>query len=84
MVLDDLAEALAQGEIGGAALDVFEIEPLPPAHPLWTAPNMVITPHTATHGPHLPARWSEVLLENCRRFASGAKLKNPVDKANWF
>lgn len=84
VVLDDLDRALRSGAIAGAALDVFQIEPLPPGHRLWSAPNMLITPHTATHGPYLPERWAEVLVENCRRFAAGEPLKNVVDKANWF
>ena len=53
--LDDLVAALHAGEIAGAALDVFEIEPLPADHPLWTAPNVLITPHTAGYRP-LPRR----------------------------
>ncbi len=84
VVLDDLDDALRQGVIAGAALDVFQIEPLPKEHDLWTAPNMLITPHTATHGPHLPARWRDVLLENCRLFSVDAPLENVVDKQNWF
>lgn len=84
VVLDDLNQALRAGAIAGAALDVFELEPLPPGHGLWDAPNMLITPHTATHGPYLPDRWRDVLVENCRRFAAGEPLNNLVDKANWF
>ena len=54
--LDDLVAALRAGEIAGAALDVFEQEPLPPDHPLWTMPGVLITPHTAGHGPYLDER----------------------------
>jgi phosphoglycerate dehydrogenase-like enzyme len=82
--LDDLVAALEAGEIAGAALDVFEIEPLPAGHPLWTAPNVLITPHTAGYGPHLQDRRLDILLDNCRRFAAGAPLRNVVDKAHWF
>src|ERR1700730_13215283 len=49
--LDDLVAALKAGEIAGAGLDVFEEEPLPPRHPLWTMPGVVVTPHTAGYGP---------------------------------
>ena len=82
--LDDLVAALQAGEIAGAALDVFEQEPLPPDHPLWTLPNVLITPHTAGHGPYLDERRFEVLLDNARRFLAGQPLRNVVDKARWF
>jgi phosphoglycerate dehydrogenase-like enzyme len=82
--LDDLVAALHAGEIAGAGLDVFEVEPLPANHPLWTAPNVLITPHTAGFGPYLQERRLEILLENCRRFAIGQPLRNVVDKASWF
>src|SRR5690242_4338918 len=48
--LDDLVEALRAGEIAGAALDVYEQEPLPADHPLWTMPGVLLTPHTAGYG----------------------------------
>src|SRR5207245_9873280 len=82
--LDDLVAALEAGEIAGAALDVYEQEPLPSDHPLWTMPGVLITPHTAGHGPHLDERRFELLLDNSRRFLSGQPLRNVVDKANWF
>src|SRR5712691_6435243 len=82
--LDDLVDALSAGEIAGAGLDVFEQEPLPTDHPLWTMPGVLITPHTAGFGPHLDERRFAVLLDNCRRFAAGQPLRNVVDKANWF
>jgi phosphoglycerate dehydrogenase-like enzyme len=82
--LDDLVAALEAGEIAGAALDVFEQEPLPSDHPLWTTPGVLITPHTAGFGPHLDERRFEVLRDNCRRFLAGEPLRNVVDKENWF
>ena len=82
--LDDLVAALRAGEIAGAALDVYEIEPLPADHPLWTMPNVLLTPHTAGHGPYLDDRRYEVLSDNCRRFAAGHELRNVVDKSRWF
>jgi phosphoglycerate dehydrogenase-like enzyme len=82
--LDDLVAALRAGEIAGAALDVFEQEPLPADHPLWTMPGVLITPHTAGHGPYLDERRFEILLDNSRRFLGGQPLRNVVDKTNWF
>jgi phosphoglycerate dehydrogenase-like enzyme len=82
--LDDLVAALHAGEIAGAALDVFEIEPLPADHALWSAPNVLITPHTAGYGPYLDDRRLDIILDNCRRFAAGEPLRNVVDKATWF
>jgi phosphoglycerate dehydrogenase-like enzyme len=82
--LDDLVAALRAGEIAGAGLDVFEQEPLPADHPLWTMPGVLITPHTAGHGPYLDERRFEIVLDNCRRFLAGRPLRNVVDKASWF
>ena len=82
--LDDLVAALRAGEIAGAALDVYEQEPLPADHPLWTLPNVLMTPHTAGHGRYLDDRRLEVLLDNARRFVAGEPLRNVVDKRHWF
>jgi phosphoglycerate dehydrogenase-like enzyme len=82
--LDDLVAALRAGEIAGAGLDVFEEEPLPADHPLWTMPGVLITPHTAGHGPYLDDRRFEILVDNSRRFLAGTPLRNVVDKASWF
>jgi phosphoglycerate dehydrogenase-like enzyme len=82
--LDDLAAALRAGEIAGAALDVFEQEPLPADHPLWMTPGVLITPHTAGFGPYLDERRYDVLLDNSRRFLAGQPLRNVVDKPSWF
>ena len=82
--LDDLVEALRAGEIAGAGLDVFEEEPLPADHPLWTTPGALITPHSAGFGPHLDERRLQILLDNARRFVAGQPLRNVVDKASWF
>ncbi len=84
VVLDDLAQALEEGIIGGAALDVFEQEPLPPGHRLWSAPNFMMTPHVAAAGGFLEERRRNLLVDNCRRFFAGDELVNVVDKANWF
>ena len=83
--LDDLNAALRSGQIGGAGLDVYEIEPLPKSHPLWDAPNTILTPHIAAQGgKHLEERRYEIILDNVRRSVKGEKLRNEVDKVNWF
>ena len=82
--LDDLVAALRAGEIAGAALDVYEQEPLPAEHPLWTMPNVLLTPHMAGYGPYLNDRRFEIIVDNCRAFAAGRPLRNVVDKGMWF
>jgi len=83
--LDDLVDALEKGVIAGCALDVFEIEPLPADHKLWTMPNTLLTPHIAAHfADNIPERQFEILLDNARRFAAGEPLRNMVDKAVWY
>jgi phosphoglycerate dehydrogenase-like enzyme len=82
--LDALDAALAAGRLRGAALDVFETEPLPADHPLWRRPEVLITPHVAGVGPHEAERRFAVLLENARRFVAGDNLINVVDKSQWF
>ena len=82
--LDDLVAALGSGQVGGAGLDVFETEPLPPGHPLWSLPNVVITPHMAGNGKYLDERRYAILRGNARAALEGRPLNNLVDKANWF
>src|SRR6478735_3419989 len=82
--LDDLVAALNAGEIAGAALDVYEQEPLPANHPLWTMPNVLLTPHTAGWGPYLDDRRYQIMIDNCRAFLDGKPLRNVVDKGSWF
>lgn len=82
--LDDLVAALNAGMIAGAALDVYEIEPLPSDHPLWTMSNVLLTPHMAGHGPYLNDRRYEIMEDNCRAFAAGRDLRNVVNKGSWF
>jgi len=84
VVLDDLVAALRARSIAGAALDVFEVEPLPSDHPLWDFPEVILTPHTAGYSPVIARRHRETLVENVGRFARGEPLLNVVDKALWF
>lgn len=79
-----LERALAEGWIAGAGVDVFEIEPLPTENPLWGMENVVITPHSAGHGPHLEERRLRVVLENVRHFVAGEPLVNVADKERWY
>jgi phosphoglycerate dehydrogenase-like enzyme len=79
-----LTEAIRQGQIGGAALDVFEVEPLPASHALWALPNVILTPHVAGYSPRIAERHFEVLRENLRRFAANEPLLNVVDKRAWY
>ena len=82
--LDDLVGALRAGKIAGAALDVYEQEPLPADHPLWGLANVLLTPHMAGYGPHLDERRFQIIQDNCRAFTEGRPLRNVVDKAAWF
>lgn len=83
--LDDLTAALASGEIAGAGLDVFEIEPLPVDHRLWTLENVLLTPHVAVaDAEDIAERRYALLADNARRFLAGESLRNVVDKAHWY
>jgi phosphoglycerate dehydrogenase-like enzyme len=82
--LDDLTAALQAGELGGAGLDVFETEPLPPEHPLWQMANVIITPHVAGQSPRVRPRHLQVVLDNVAHFVRGEPLRNVVDKRRWF
>ena len=83
--LDDLVAALDQGEIAGAGLDVYEIEPLPDGHPLWGMENVILTPHIAVaDAENIPERRFELILENARRLVEGREFVNVVDKDKWY
>ncbi len=84
VVLDDLVESLRAGHLAGAALDVYETEPLPADHPLWDFPNVILTPHTAGYSPIIAGRHLATLVENVRHFVRGEPLVNVVDKTLWF
>ena len=76
---DALVEALREGRIGGAALDVTDPEPLPPESPLWQLPNCLITPHTANPWQTAQPLLAAHITENVRRFGSGGPLLGLVD-----
>lgn len=74
-----LMEALRSGHLSGAALDVFEQEPLPEDSPLWELPNIVITPHNSWISEMRNERRFQITYENLKRYISGEKLVNIVD-----
>ncbi|NTW97847.1 MAG: D-2-hydroxyacid dehydrogenase [Oscillochloris sp.] len=76
-----LIAALREGRIGGAALDTFEREPLPAESPLWSLPNITITPHATAYSPRMRERQIALFLDNLARFQAGQPLLNVVDKA---
>jgi len=82
--LNDLRQALQTGQIRGAALDVMETEPLGVDDPLWTHPNVIITPHVAACSKRVSERHLETLLENVDRFTNNKPLLNVVNKSRWF
>ncbi|HEX9993080.1 MAG TPA: D-isomer specific 2-hydroxyacid dehydrogenase family protein [Acidimicrobiales bacterium] len=81
VVTDDLVVALRKGDIGGAALDVTDPEPLPADHPLWAFPNCVITPHVGNTPEMAVPLLSARVTENVRRWAAGEPLVGLIDLA---
>lgn len=73
-----LADALAAGRLAGAALDVFETEPLPAESPLWTLPGVIVTPHSSGTTPGNYLRAAELFVENLARYERGEPLRNEV------
>lgn len=76
---DALVEALREGRLRGAALDVFGREPLPDGHPLWTLDNVLITPHVSAVTNRFWERETALVVDNVRRLAAGEGLRNVVD-----
>lgn len=74
-----LIDALGTGRIAGAALDVFEVEPLPAESPLWRMPNVLVSPHRAGDHEGWAADVVALFTDNLRRFAAGEPLHNVVD-----
>ncbi|CAB5057502.1 unannotated protein [freshwater metagenome] len=79
IVTDDLVWALQEGEIGGAALDVTNPEPLPEGHPLWAMPNCIITPHIGNTPAMAVPLLSARIAENVRRYVNGEPLVGCID-----
>jgi len=80
----DLVTALQDGELAGAALDVFEQEPLPVISPLWSMSNVIVTAHYSGATPLYAARALEIFLDNLKRFRAGEELVNVVDKRQGY
>jgi phosphoglycerate dehydrogenase-like enzyme len=79
-----LIEALRAGEIGGAALDVFEHEPLAPDSPLWTMPNVIISPHISGSTDQYSRRFTDLFLDNLARYRTGQPMRNVVDPTRGY
>lgn len=79
-----LCEALDNGQIAGAGIDVCEQEPLPQESPLWNTPNLIITPHTAGYAPSRCQRLATFFCENLQRFLADQPLVNRVDPAKGY
>lgn len=73
-----LVSALQGGRLGGAALDVFEEEPLPEGSPLWDLPNVLVTPHMAGSTPHYHDRVADIFERNLEAFLADEELENRI------
>lgn len=79
-----LIDALESGHVGGAVLDVADPEPLPVGHRLWTAPNLILSPHTAANVSAENSRIVDLLIENARRYLTGEALVNAFDPRHGY
>jgi phosphoglycerate dehydrogenase-like enzyme len=75
---DALVEALRDGHLLGAALDVFAQEPLPPESPFWELDNVILSPHTSALSVHENERIVELFADNLRRYLDGRELRSRI------
>ncbi len=80
----DLIAALESGQLGGAALDVTQTEPLPENSPLWKLENLILTPHIGGGGPNFYRKAENLLRRNAKNFVAGAPLENLIDRAKGY
>ena len=76
---DALLDLLERGRLRGAALDVFATEPLPPGHPFWAHPRVLVSPHVSAVSTRFWERETGLILGNVRRYLAGEQLRNVVD-----
>jgi len=81
---DALIDALRSGHLSGAALDVASVEPLPPEHPLWDAPNLLLSPHSAAAPAAMFANLIRLFRDNLGRYLADTPLHNEVDVARGY
>jgi Phosphoglycerate dehydrogenase and related dehydrogenases len=79
-----LIAALESGQVGAAVLDVMAVEPLPADSPLWSSPNVLISPHTAGLAPGDERAITELVADNARRLLDGEPLRNVVDTVEFY
>jgi phosphoglycerate dehydrogenase-like enzyme len=79
-----LLAALASGQLAGAYLDAHAQEPLPPTHPLWELPNVLIIPHDSHSSPLIGDNIVELFCDNLRRYLAGESLRNVVDRTRGY
>lgn len=81
---DALIQALQEGRLAGAGLDVFRTEPLPEESALWDMPNVLITPHNSGPSEIYMSESMDILCDNLRRYLANEPLLNIVDKERWY
>jgi phosphoglycerate dehydrogenase-like enzyme len=84
VVQEDLVEALAAGQLGGAALDVFVNEPLAASSPLWRLPNVIVSPHMSGDVVGWRGELIALFVDNLSRYLDGRPLRNVVDKTRGY